>query len=117
MTDRMIAYCGLDCLKCDAYAATQSGDSNRLAQVAEEWSAKFKVNVQPEHVICDGCKSGRRKSYHCKNTCKIRICCLKKAIDSCGKCDMFPCSDEEFVLKNSPEAEKNLKVAKGLVPA
>ncbi len=109
MADKMIAYCGLDCSSCDAYKATQAGDSDRLAQLAKEWAA------EPEQLVCDGCKAGKRKSSHCKHTCKIRVCCLKKAVDSCAECEVFPCRDAESLLKNSPEAQRNLNLGKRLI--
>ena len=109
MEGRMIAYCGIDCSKCLAYQATQENNTEKLKAVAEQWSEEFKADIEPEQAICDGCKAGKRKSAHCKNDCKIRVCCLKKAIDSCIECEKDPCKQEAFVLKNAPEAKANLE--------
>lgn len=105
----MIAYCGLDCSKCIGYLATQSGDERELAKVAEIWSKQFSADVKPEHVICDGCKAGKRKSYHCANLCKINRCCVEKGYDSCIECADFACSEVEFILNCVPEAKENLE--------
>lgn len=104
----MIAYCGLDCSKCIGYLATQSGDDKQLASVARQWSKQFNADVKPEHILCDGCKAGKRKSYHCANLCNISKCCVEKKYDFCSECNVFPCSDEEFILNNAPESKSNL---------
>ena len=109
MAEKMIAYCGLDCSKCDGYIATQSGDSKRLEEVAKEWSKQYNCDIDADDVVCDGCKAGKRKSRYCKNGCKIRVCCLKKAYSTCMECDEFPCKDEEYVLDNGLDVIENLK--------
>lgn len=109
MDDKMIAYCGLDCSGCDAYLATQENKPEKLQAVAEDWSKKYGHTIEAEQVLCDGCKAGKRKSAHCKNNCKVRVCCLKKAINSCVECGSFPCDDEAFVLEHVPEAKSNLE--------
>ena len=108
----MIAYCGLDCSKCEGYLATQSNDAKQFAEVAKNWSKQFHADVKPEHVICDGCKAEKRKSFYCANICKITRCCLDKNYNFCIECSSFPCSDEEFVLSNAPEAKANLEKLK-----
>ena len=104
----MIAYCGLDCSKCIGYLATQAKDDKQISEVARKWSEQFHAEVKSEHVICDGCKTEKRKSFHCANLCKIRKCCIEKKYNSCIECDDFACSDLKFVLDNAPEAKENL---------
>jgi hypothetical protein len=104
----MIAYCGLDCSKCEGYLATQANDARQIAEVARKWSAQFHADVKPEHVICDGCKADGRKSFHCANLCKIRKCCVNKKYGTCIECSDFACGDVTFVLDNAPDARKNL---------
>jgi hypothetical protein len=109
MDERKIAYCGLDCNECEAYQAARDEDLEKLKAVADKWSAQFGENIYPEQVLCDGCKAGQRKSIHCKNDCKIRICCLKKAFDTCIECEDFPCGLERSILEKAPQAGDNLK--------
>ena len=104
----MIAYCGIDCAKCQAYRATKSGDAKQVEQVAKVWSKKFKALIKPEHIICDGCKVDERKSYHCQNLCDIRKCCFKNGFSSCAECKHFTCEELEFVLATNPDAARNL---------
>lgn len=105
----MIAYCGLNCLECEGYLATQSGDQEELKKVAEKWSEMYQSDVKPEFVICDGCKAEGRHSYYCGNMCKIRQCCIEKTFGSCIECADFPCEDEKLVLEHAPQAKANLE--------
>ena len=58
--DKLIAYCGLDCAKCPAYVATQSGDPAELERVAAEWREAFNMpDLTVESLICDGCLPGQ----------------------------------------------------------
>jgi hypothetical protein len=104
----MIAYCGIDCFKCDSYIATQSGNSKELAHVAAKLTKRYGEEVKPEYVICDGCKTNKRHSFFCDNLCKMRTCCIKKKYESCIECSDFPCKELQFELDNSTEAKSNL---------
>ncbi|MDD5504585.1 MAG: DUF3795 domain-containing protein [Candidatus Omnitrophica bacterium] len=108
----MIAYCGLDCSKCIGFLATQSCDAGKIAEAAKAWSVQFKADVKPEHVLCDGCKEGGRKSYYCGNLCKITKCCRAKKIETCAECKDYSCADLNFVLEHSVEAKNNLEQLK-----
>jgi hypothetical protein len=108
----MIAYCGLDCQKCEGYLATQANDEKQIAAVAVKWSKQFHADVKTEHVICDGCKADGKKSFHCSTLCNIRKCCMDKQYDTCIECNTFPCSDLNFILDNAPEAKANLDKCK-----
>ena len=108
----MIAFCGIDCSKCDSYLATQSGKYEELVKVAKKLSKLYRADVKPEYVVCDGCKELKRHSFYCTNSCKMRKCCIEKAYNSCIECVDFPCKELQFELDNSPEAIDNLKKLK-----
>ncbi len=112
----MIAYCGLDCSKCEGYLAAQSGDAQAIAEVAEKWSRQFHADVKPEHVVCDGCKADGRQSFHCANTCEIRKCAVARGVGTCADCADFPCKPLEAVLNFAPEAKENLQRLVGQAP-
>jgi len=46
----MIACCGLDCSKCEAYLATQEEDDVKRTKVAKEWSVRYNADIKPEHI-------------------------------------------------------------------
>ena len=42
--ENMIAYCGLNCVECGAFVATQMDDDSKRKKVAEAWS-KEKITI------------------------------------------------------------------------
>lgn len=104
----MLAYCGLNCLECGAYIATEKNDDALRAKVAKEWSEMFKVNILPEAINCTGCKSDGVQFAHCSQ-CEIRACAMQKNLDNCGLCDDFVCEKVAFVVNNVPDAQKALQ--------
>lgn len=96
----MISYCGLDCSACEEYLATQANNETELEKIARQWtdSKKFRVNVSPENVLCDGCKSGKRLSFHCSETCIIKKCCQEKNLSTCAECENYPCEKEQYLF-------------------
>ena len=108
----MIAYCGIDCSKCESYLATRSGKDDDIVRVAKKLSERYRSDVKPEYVICDGCKVGERHSFFCTNSCKMRQCCITREFNSCIECEDFPCKELQFELEHNPEAIDNLKKLK-----
>jgi len=88
----MISYCGLDCSACPAYQATQKDDMEELARVAKEWSEQFKMEIPPESIVCDGCKTGddARRSGYC-SICGVRSCAVERGVDTCAHCEEYAC--------------------------
>jgi hypothetical protein len=72
---------------------------NNLQRSQKKWSEQFNAVVKPEHVICDGCKAEKRRSFYCANLCKIRKCCIVEKYDSCIECGNFTCSDGEKCVR------------------
>lgn len=106
---QLIAYCGLDCGKCPAYLATKNNDRKALEKTAAEWSERFKAEIKPEEIICDGCTSPTdRKNAYC-SMCEIRLCCLKKSFKNCASCEEYSCEKLEKFLKGASEAKENLE--------
>lgn len=107
---KMIAYCGLDCEKCDAYLATINDDQELREKTAKLWSELNSASVIPEHINCQGCRAEGIKTVFCSNICGIRQCALKKGVVTCGDCsDMTSCSALRAVSDNNPSALDNLK--------
>ena len=106
----MIAYCGLDCEKCDAYIATQNNDQALREKTAKLWSELNNVTILPEHINCEGCRTNGVKTYYCDNLCAIRQCAMKKCVSTCGDCaQMEQCEKVAVVIGNNADALKNLK--------
>ena len=106
----MIAYCGLDCEKCDAYLATIHDDRALREKTAKLWSELNRITILPEQIDCEGCRADGRKTVYCDRLCQIRRCAMKKGFETCGACpDMETCPTVATVISNNAGARKNLK--------
>jgi len=108
--DNMIAYCGLDCRKCNAYLATIHDDQALREEIAKLWSELNQVQILPEHINCEGCRVDGVKTVYCDQLCAIRQCAMKKELSTCGSCaEVECCSVVGMVISNNSDALKNLK--------
>lgn len=106
----MIAYCGLDCEKCDAYLATVNDDNALREKTARLWSELNQVDITAEQINCEGCRTDGLKTVYCDSLCEIRKCAVKKGMDTCGSCpEMDTCRTVSMVIGNNQEALRNLK--------
>lgn len=107
---KLIAYCGLDCEKCEAYIATQNDDNALREKVAKLWSEMNDVEITPEMINCDGCRVDGAKTPYCDSMCPIRICAMNKGCETCGDCSTVgECQTVGMVTSNDAEALANLK--------
>ena len=107
---QLIAYCGLNCEKCEAYIATQNNDNALREKVARLWSEMNGVEITPEMINCDGCRVNGVKTPFCDKYCQIRQCALVKAFETCGNCsEMENCQTVGMIISNNAEALSNLK--------
>ena len=107
----MIAYCGLDCKKCDAYLATIHDDQALREKTAKLWAELNHAPILPEHINCEGCRMDGIKTVYCDSLCRIRQCALEKGVTTCGDCqDLEKCQMVGMIMSNNPEVLKNLKV-------
>jgi len=110
MKNILVAYCGLDCEKCDAYIATKNDDQALRVKTAKLWSELNNALILPEHINCEGCRVDGVKTVFCQNMCAIRQCALKKGMTTCGDCpELEKCATLGTVIAHNPEALKNLK--------
>ncbi|MBR0352824.1 MAG: DUF3795 domain-containing protein [Oscillospiraceae bacterium] len=108
--NRFIAYCGLDCEKCDARIATVRDDNDLREKVARLWSDLNGVEITPEMISCSGCRIDGVKTPYCDSLCPIRQCALRKGVETCGNCaEMNDCRDLRAITGNNADALKNLK--------
>lgn len=106
----MIACCGLDCEKCDAYIATKNNDQALREKTAKLWSELNNTTIMPEHINCEGCRVDGKKTVFCESLCGIRQCAIKKGVSTCGDCpNMECCPILGVVIANNPDALRNLK--------
>lgn len=106
----LIAYCGLDCEKCDARIATMNNDNELRIKTAKKWSELNGIEITPEMINCVGCRVDGIKTPYCNSMCPIRKCAVDKKFENCGKCaDLDKCKDISMITSNNADALKNLK--------
>lgn len=107
---KLIAYCGLDCEKCDAYLATIHNNPSLRKKTAKRWSELNHITILPEDIRCEGCRTDGVKTVFCDTLCDIRQCALKKCVNTCGDCAQLPkCPTVGKIIQNNSAALKNLK--------
>ncbi len=106
---RMIAYCGLDCEKCDAYVATVNNDNALREKTAKLWAELNNAPITADMINCNGCRENGVKTPFCESMCTIRQCALHNGKTTCGECaEMNGCQKLSFIFDNSEEAKRNL---------
>jgi hypothetical protein len=107
--DKMVAYCGIVCTECPAFIATQKNDDAKRKETAEAWSKQYKMDIKPQDINCDGCKSeGKRLIGYC-NVCFMRKCAQGKQIENCAYCDEYACEKLTKFLAMAPHAKASLE--------
>jgi hypothetical protein len=104
----MIAYCGLNCADCDAYAAMLEDNPTKREEIAQKWSQLYHADISPEQINCTGCKSNGVKFIHC-SVCDIRRCCLSKDLDNCAACPDYICEALADFIQLAPAAGRALQ--------
>jgi predicted nucleic acid binding AN1-type Zn finger protein len=105
----LIAACGLDCAKCDAFIATQANDQAALEKLAEKWRVDYhSPDITAANLLCDGCMAGGRTIGYCKE-CKIRACAQERGLENCAACPDYACENLTAFWANAPQAKANLE--------
>ena len=108
--NQYIAYCGLNCEKCEARLATVNNDNELRIKVAGEWSELNAAEITPEMINCTGCRIDGVKTPYCDSLCPIRQCALERTVETCGSCpEMETCEKLSMITGNNAEALKNLQ--------
>jgi hypothetical protein len=108
--NHLIAYCGLDCGKCEAYLVTQGNDAAAQQRVLEQWRVQFNSpDLALADVLCDGCAAGGRHCGYCA-TCAVRASAEQRGVPNCAHCaDYATCPTLNDFIANIPEARANLE--------
>jgi hypothetical protein len=109
MTEKMIAFCGLECAGCEAYLATQADDLPAREALLEKWRVAFDApGMTLANVTCDGCTSAGRLGGYCAD-CPVRACAVGRGLAHCARCDDYEtCETLQGFIADIPEARANL---------
>jgi len=105
----MIAYCGLDCSKCECFEATKENDGKKRIAVAEKWTAEYKKEIKPEQINCSGCKQEGIKFFFTESLCEIRKCNIEKSNSHCSECSEYKCETLENFIAMAPQVGEALE--------
>ena len=106
----LIAYCGLDCERCEARLATVNNDEALRRKVAALWSELNGVEITPEMIRCVGCRIEGVKTPYCESLCPIRQCASAGGRESCGGCgEMERCEKLRAITSHDPSALERLR--------
>lgn len=111
----LVSVCGTWCGACPMYINNRPGDAQKRKEMFERYAGR-PMNMNLETLVCDGCLSGGRIAFHCKN-CKMRLCAQDKPdVTRCSDCPDFPCSlmkdfssDGKLHHAELPDNLRNLK--------
>ena len=107
----LIAPCGLDCAKCEAYTLTQANDLAGLEALVTKWRVEFNApGMTVKDVTCDGClaASGRVGGYCAM--CEIRQCAVGRGLETCASCGDYGCTKLAKFWGGAPQARENLEM-------
>ena len=106
----LIAACGLDCARCEAYLATQAKDAAAKEKILARWRVEYNSpDLPPAAVTCDGCLTpGGRAGGYCVQ-CGIRRCVQKRQLANCSVCSDYPCPILTGFWKAAPQSRANLE--------
>lgn len=107
--EKIIAVCGLDCAKCNAFIASKTNDNALRLKTAEEWSKAYNFAFTPDMINCHGCHATDGVQIgHCSQ-CEMRKCALSRNLPTCKTCADFPCKTIADFHAVCPEAAANFK--------
>lgn len=98
----MIAYCGMDCSKCEGYLATKEDNDTKRKEVAKKWSIQYNSDIEAEQINCNGCKSTGPKFFFTENICEIRKCNIQKLNSHCAECTEYKCEKLQKFIELAP---------------
>ncbi len=104
----LIASCGLDCARCDAYLATQANDEAWKQRVVDQWKNEYHIEVDSVGVSCNGCVAASGPwCVHCAE-CPIRNCGQSRGLSTCADCPDYACEELQKFFTQVPAARANL---------
>jgi hypothetical protein len=113
MASEMIAYCGLNCVKCQIYLATREKDPKKQREMREGIARYIREHFDPKTRVeditdCDGCTAESGRLFSGCQKCDVRKCARQKGLQNCAYCSEYPC-EKLNKLYNSGGVEADAK--------
>ena len=103
--------CGMRCDQCLIYRPNVR-HKDRRREIVSVWKKIWKgFEVDPQTVICDGCRARHKGAVLFSPDCPTRKCVSSRNLRHCGECAQYPCSSfpvepDELELKQKIDVEK-----------
>ncbi|NIW44115.1 MAG: DUF3795 domain-containing protein [candidate division Zixibacteria bacterium] len=107
MATEMIAMCGLNCMECEAYIATQANDIDTLTKLSNDANQQSGMHLNWQDSLCDGCIGEGRQIGYCSQ-CKVRNCATEHQVENCAYCPEYGCTTITEFFEMAPKAKSNL---------
>jgi len=108
---KSVAMCGYKCDLCKAYAKNIEKNDERI-KLSAVWAKYNNLDISPEDIYCDGCRSKKKNAKLIDDHCPLRKCVALKNLNSCIDCLEYPC--ENFNRRRGlceAEAKEKLKTS------
>jgi hypothetical protein len=87
----IISRCGFKCNLCLAYRENVKSDADR-ERFRNGLLKYYGYPLKLEDCICDGCLADdSRNPILLTPACRVRRCVLKKGLENCADCELYPC--------------------------
>ena len=90
----LVAFCGINCLECPTFIATQTDDNELRKKTANEWSSP-ESPLKTEEINCEGCTTKNKQLFTFCRSCQVRMCGTEKNVQNCAYCDEYVCDKLE----------------------
>lgn len=108
---KQLSYCGIACEKeCELYKATRENDTELKKKVYKKWNwkEKFKIEFEPDKVVCYSCKPDNQPLKIGMDRCTVRVGAIENKMESCIQCSNLGACDKDL-WKNWPDFYIHIK--------
>jgi hypothetical protein len=93
------SYCGIACEdECELYKATKENNIELKKKIYDQWNwkEKFKIEFDPDKVVCYNCKPANQLLKIGMAECEVRKCAIKNEMESCIQCKNLSSCDKKL---------------------
>ena len=115
-----LSFCGLICIGCPIFMATNESDPERKERmkekIAEMSNEMYKTNFIAKDITdCDGCMAEKGRLFPGCYDCGIRNCAREKKVPNCAWCEDYSCKKLDKFFEENPESKIRLEFIRSVV--
>ena len=118
--EEIVSYCGLVCISCPIFIATNETDAELKAkmktEIAKSCNRLYQTEFSPEDITdCDGCLSESGRHFLSCADCKIRNCAHIHKVSNCAHCEDYACDTLKEFFKDNQESKSRLDFIRAIL--